>query len=121
MSNDLYEKFRLQSLKKRICNPPAVRVAECGDPEVCGLFEGAGDGLAYALGQVGSTYSHDGEANEGSTAVLKALAEFEKSVVTIESAYIHGRQNLAERTAQDMQEATHKLMKAVGGEAYGGG
>lgn len=108
----------IQSIKKRLCNPPGILVAAHGDPEVQGLFEGAGDGLAYGLEYAERIRYDDGDSAE---TIRAALYEFEKSVVQIESAYIRARKELAAETADSMKHAIDTLVAATGGEVYGGG
>lgn len=102
----------MDGIKKRLCNPPAVRVAETGDPEVCGMFEGAGDALAHILSP-----AQKHEAQEYRTAVHA----FEKEVVTLEAAYITARKKLAEDVVARMHKAINAFVKGTGGEVYGGG
>lgn len=97
-------------VKKILCNPPAVMVAAAGDPEVCGLFEGAGQGIAEAMARA-----------NGSDEVLNAVAYFEKAAVTCEHNYIEARKALAAETTERMQGAINQFMKALGVEPYGGG
>lgn len=97
-------------VKKILCNPPAVMVAAAGDPEVCGLFEGAGQGIAEATARA-----------NGDAKVLDAIAYFEKAAVTIEHEYIEARKELASDTTEKMQGAINRFMKALGVEPYGGG
>lgn len=97
-------------VKKILCNPPAVMVAAAGDPEVCGLFEGAGEGIAEAMARAGENHE-----------ALDAIAYFEKHVVTVEHQYIEARKALAAETTERMQGAINRFMTALGVEPYGGG
>lgn len=71
------------SLKKRFCNPPAERIAEAGDPEVRGLFEGAGRAAAVIADE-------------------KLKLEFENRVVSAEEIYMESRKNAAQNAINDM-------------------
>ena len=78
------------SLKKLLCNPPAERMAECGDPVVLGLFEGAGAGV----------YEIEDE---------KLRAEFVHSVTQLEAYYIEERRKLA----SEIEEKMHEIFETV--------
>lgn len=107
----------IESLKKRLCDPPGIKVASCGDPEVEGLFIGAGEGLSFGLEYI----KYGDESPENSEKIRKALHYFEKEVVTIESEYIRLRKYHAQETVDRMKDAIDKLILATGGEVYGGG
>lgn len=109
------EDYSLTGLKKLICNPPAVKVASEGDPEVRGLFEGAGAGLAFALSK-GDQYSASTR-----DAYFETCAGFERAVSLIEHDYVKARQALAASTAALAQAAVDDFLTALGVEVYGGG
>jgi hypothetical protein len=70
------------SVKKLLCNPPAQRIAESGDPEVRGMFEGAGDVLRD---------------------MDPAFAWFDKAVVDVEERYMESPKAHAANTAREMK------------------
>lgn len=73
------------SLKKRFCNPPAERIAEAGDPEVRGLFEGAGRATAVIADE-------------------KVKLEFEQKVIEVEEQYMMARRVTAAGAINSMHE-----------------
>lgn len=73
------------SMKKLLCNPPAERMAESGDPVVLGLFEGAGEGV----------YQIADEAQRDA---------YVKAVTNLEAYYIHKRQELARLVEEVMHD-----------------
>lgn len=79
------------SLKKRLCNPPAELVAGCGDPEVQGMFIGAGQGVELVEDE---TKRHD----------------FVDKVTKIEASYVKARKDLAARVVSEMDAAFHMLI-----------
>lgn len=83
------------SLKKRLCNPPAEEMAGCGDPEVRGMFIGAGRGAEHI-------------------ADAEVRASFERDVVAVETAYIAERKRLASLTVTKMQKIFEAALE-VGG------
>lgn len=83
------------SVKKLICNPPAERVAECGDPEVLGLFEGAGKGV----------YSIDSE---------EIRNEYVHKVTDIEAEYVTARNALRDQAIGKMHAANEWLFEKLG-------
>lgn len=78
------------SLKKILCNPPAERMAESGDPVVLGLFQGAGAG-AYQITEE------------------PARTEFVRAVTEVEAYYISERRKLAYKVEGQM----HKIFETV--------
>jgi hypothetical protein len=72
------------SLKKKLCNPPAQRVAESGDPLVLGMFEGAG----AALGDVPEVVREQWAAD----------------VAAVEETYIAERQACAAKACAAMKK-----------------
>jgi len=102
--------------KKLLCNPPAVRVAEAGDPEVCGMFEGAGTALLSLVERLEEYTPPAGGPN-----YAKILKDFERSVVVLEAGYVTARKALAAETVAQMHKVHAVLMSALGEEPYGGG
>lgn len=82
-------------IKKRICNPVAEEVANCGDPKVRGMFIGAG----RAAGVIQD---------------IEIRREFERRMVDIEARYVYGREHLAEETYKEQDEVLHWLLQHVG-------
>ena len=100
---------RVRGIKKILCNPPANRVAESGDPEVLGMFEGAGQAIAHAI-----ELDYEGEHRE-------AIESLEQVVVTLEAEYVGGRKALAASMVRRMHSAFNQFVKEIGSEVYEGG
>jgi hypothetical protein len=78
------------SIKKHLCDPPAQRIAECGDPEIQGMFEGAGAAIASTPGP--------------------ELVWFERAVIAAEERYMKARKDLAASTAAEMKALFDKVL-----------
>lgn len=87
------------SVKKRVYNPPAERIAEAGDPEVRGLFEGAGRG---ALAVENMDIRH----------------EYERKVLEIEDKYTKGRKRVCKEAVEAMEDTNYWLCEQVGNGGY---
>lgn len=87
------------SLKKRVYNPPAERIAGSGDPEVQGLFEGAGRGAPLIADL---TIRHD----------------YERKVLEVEDTYVKRRKKLCKETVEAMEHLNYELCEAVGNGGY---
>lgn len=87
------------SVKKRVYNPPAERIAGNGDPEVEGLFIGAGRG---ALAVEDLTIRH----------------EYERRVLEIEDAYVKARKKARREATEAMEQANYWLCEEVGNGGY---
>jgi len=84
------------SVKKLLCNPPAERVAANGDPEVEGLFIGAGDG-ALSISE-----SHP-----------DLYAEYTTWVMDIEGQYMQERKSISTRAINEMNRANRWLVNGL--------
>jgi pheromone shutdown protein TraB len=100
------------SMKKRLCNPPAELVAGVGDPEVTGMFQGAGDGATHLEGLIRKAQA-DSDA-KGQKKLEAALEKFVKATVLCEGTYVQERKALAARTVAEMKEIFEKVVAVVG-------
>ncbi len=88
-------------LKKKLCNPPAEEVARAGDPEVLGLFIGAGRGV---------------ELLDGNPKFEAIVHAYVVAVSEVEYYYLTERKALAEECRAKMRVLEAKLLKDVGYE-----
>jgi hypothetical protein len=84
-----------QNLKKRLCNPPAEQVAASGDPELQGMFIGAGRAVEML----------DDPAQK---------RWFVEAVTKCEATYLEKRRSLAQACAAEMHAAFYRLLGEVG-------
>lgn len=108
------------SMKKRLCNPPGERVAESGDPEVLGMFQGAGEGVHYLEELIEYVEDEEGGAKRKKD-IAAALKRFTKEAVTCEAEYVRERKALAAKTVERMHKIFDAVVVAIGEEAYEGG
>lgn len=81
-------------LKKRLCNPPAEEVARTGDPELLGLFIGAGRGVEVL----------DDE---------KLKSWYVAAVTEVETKYLVERKRLASECVTQMRKLEYELLEAA--------
>ncbi len=84
----------MSSIKKKLCNPPLIRFAEAGDPEVAGHFEGA----LLAVDDIPDVGLCD---------------DFVRRVTEVENAYVDARKKLAADTVARMYALSTELVTAV--------
>ncbi len=87
----------MSSVKKLFCNPPAEKIATSGDARVAGMFEGAGDVLAYL-------------DRENMDSLRKEMTE---RVLAVEMVYMQDRKELEQSTFRQMEDILNWIVSAV--------